>query len=197
MTSLSKRNHVLVKYFHFIIHNDVSIAKLKVAIEDVLGKPIAVTEYDNKMGYFAVDGELIDELINTISVLIYDVGISATFLVSHSYNKLTYYSLLNCIQFGVNCIHYLSDIIMLLMFNGDVRVKEMLLEEFKEVDREIINTANEFLKSGLNANKASQKLYLHRNTLSYRLQKFIFRTNLDIRDYYNAQVLYIYFIAIR
>lgn len=185
----------LIKYFHFIIHNDISIPHLKLAVEDVVGKGIEIHEYDSKMGYFALDDELIDELVNTISVLNYDLGISATFLVSHSCNQLTYYSLLKCIQFGVNKVHYLSDIIMLLLFQGDIRVKTLLIEEFVQIDRELLNTANEFLKSGLNANKASQKLYLHRNTLSYRLQKFINKTNLDIRDYYNAQVLYIYFMV--
>ena len=36
----------------------------------------------------------------------------------------------------------------------------------------------------------AQKLYLHRNTVNYRLQKFIEQSGLDIRDYHNAQLLY-------
>ena len=38
-------------------------------------------------------------------------------------------------------------------------------------DEEMINTAEEFLENSLNVSETSRKLYLHRNTLAYRLDK--------------------------
>jgi DNA-binding PucR family transcriptional regulator len=47
-------------------------------------------------------------------------------------------------------------------------------------------TAKAFIDAGLNATRAAVKLYVHRNTFNYRLDKFIEQTGLDIRDYHHA-----------
>ncbi len=197
MDQVVRKSGSLVKYFHFIIHDESSVYDLEQALSTLTDSPLQLQAVDHKMGHFMVVGEEVESLITTLPILLYDGNLSATFLVSHENDKLTYYSLLQCVQFGMNKVHYLSDILMMLLFNGDQKTKLLLHDLFHGVDRELINTANEFLKAGLNANKASSKLYLHRNTLSYRLQKFIQTTNLDIRDYYNAPVLYIYLISNR
>ncbi|MGL5540218.1 MAG: helix-turn-helix domain-containing protein [Erysipelotrichaceae bacterium] len=197
MDQAVRKNGSLVKYFHFIIHDESSIYDLEQVLSSLTNTSLTLQAVDHKMGHFMVVGDEVETLITTLPILLYDGNLSATFLVSHENDKLTYYSLLHCVQFGMNKVHHLSDILMMLLFNGDQKTRHLLNDTFHGVDRELINTANEFLKSGLNANKASTKLYLHRNTLSYRLQKFIQTTNLDIRDYYNAQVLYIYLISNR
>ncbi|MGL5977467.1 MAG: helix-turn-helix domain-containing protein [Erysipelotrichaceae bacterium] len=195
MDGKKKSANTLVKYFHFIIHDESTIFDLEQALSGIHNQPIVMQALDNKMGYFQLCGDDIEDMANALPLALYDMNVSSTFLISHETDRLTYYSLLNCIQFGMNRVHHLSDVLMMMLFKGDIRTRNILTEYFYHVDRELIHTANEFLKSGLNANKASAKLYLHRNTLSYRLQKFIQSTNLDIRDYYNAQVLYIYLIS--
>ena len=54
-------------------------------------------------------------------------------------------------------------------------------------------TAGTYLRCGLDASLAANKLIVHRNTFNYRLNAFIARTGLDIRDYHNALLLELYF----
>ena len=53
-------------------------------------------------------------------------------------------------------------------------------------DEEMINTAEEFLLNSLNVSETSRNLYLHRNTLTYRLDKIEKETGLDIRKFSDA-----------
>jgi carbohydrate diacid regulator len=53
-------------------------------------------------------------------------------------------------------------------------------------DAEMINTAEEFLENSLNISETSRKLYLHRNTLMYRLDKIERETGLNIRKFSDA-----------
>ncbi len=66
---------------------------------------------------------------------------------------------------------------------------EILLDEnardiFSDV--EMTNTAEEFLENNLNVSETSRKLYLHRNTLIYRLDKIERKTGLNIRRFSDA-----------
>lgn len=73
-----------------------------------------------------------------------------------------------------------------------VKVSEYLellnRENAKDVfnDDEMIITAEAFLENNLNASETSRKLFLHRNTLTYRLDKIEKETGLDIRKFSDA-----------
>ncbi len=53
-------------------------------------------------------------------------------------------------------------------------------------DEEMTNTAEEFLENSLNISETSRNLYLHRNTLTYRLDKIEKETGLNIRKFTDA-----------
>ena len=53
-------------------------------------------------------------------------------------------------------------------------------------DEELLATAEEFLLSDLNVSETSRNLYMHRNTLSYRLDKIEKATGLNIRHFSDA-----------
>ena len=53
-------------------------------------------------------------------------------------------------------------------------------------DKEMTDTAEEFLDSSLNVSETARKLYLHRNTLIYRLDKIEKETGLNIRKFSDA-----------
>ena len=59
---------------------------------------------------------------------------------------------------------------------------------FKEVfeDEEMLGTAEVFLQSSLNVSETSRNLYMHRNTLLYRLDKIEKATGLNIRQFSDA-----------
>ncbi|KRQ86711.1 Purine catabolism regulatory protein [Caloramator mitchellensis] len=55
-------------------------------------------------------------------------------------------------------------------------------------DKELINTAEELFRCHLNISEASRRLYLHRNTLLYRIDKIKNLTGLDIKKFEEAVV---------
>lgn len=58
--------------------------------------------------------------------------------------------------------------------------------KFKNLDHETINTIKTVLDCNLNLAEASRRLYIHRNTLMYRLDKIKKLTNLDLRNFKDA-----------
>jgi len=54
------------------------------------------------------------------------------------------------------------------------------------LDREIIETIQCFFENSLNVSETARRLFIHRNTLVYRLEKIKKITGLDLRDFENA-----------
>ena len=66
---------------------------------------------------------------------------------------------------------------------------ELLLDSDAEdifTDKEMIQTAEVFLENNLNVSETSRNLFLHRNTLTYRLDKIERQSGLDIRKFSDA-----------
>lgn len=50
-------------------------------------------------------------------------------------------------------------------------------------DNELMNTVYGYLNNGMNISRTARALYMHRNTLNYRVKAVIKRTGLDIRSF--------------
>jgi len=91
-------------------------------------------------------------------------------------------------------VHTFKEFLLVKMLEDIPKFKlneylEILLDsDAKSVfsDPEMINTAEEFLENSLNVSETSRKLYLHRNTLMYRLDKIERSTGLNIRRFSDA-----------
>lgn len=55
-----------------------------------------------------------------------------------------------------------------------------------ELDEETLTTINKFFENNLNVSETSRQLYVHRNTLVYRIEKLEATTGLDIRTFEDA-----------
>ena len=55
-----------------------------------------------------------------------------------------------------------------------------------EIDDEMLATVNKFFENNLNISETSRQLFLHRNTLVYRIEKLAKATGLDIRTFDDA-----------
>jgi DNA-binding PucR family transcriptional regulator len=86
-----------------------------------------------------------------------------------------------------------------IVYSISDKVKKELFDGFKDkfgiFDSEMVNTIEEFVNCGLNISDASRKLYIHRNTLIYRLDKIYKDTGYDIRDFRQATVFIIAFLV--
>ena len=73
------------------------------------------------------------------------------------------------------------------------RVFNSFNEGFSKLDNEMIRTIEVFFRCGLNLSDAAKELYIHRNTLIYRLDKIQKYTCYDIRDFNNAVLFKVVF----
>lgn len=82
----------------------------------------------------------------------------------------------------------------------DPRIKEELLEttlkDFKQ-DKETLQMIETFINCNLNVSLTAKQLYLHRNSLQYRIDKFIEETNIDLRQFHHALALYFALLSLR
>lgn len=81
-----------------------------------------------------------------------------------------------------------------LIYQLPTTLCEMFLSEiFKKspidsLDQETLYTINKFFENNLNVSETSRKLFVHRNTLVYRLEKIKKLTGLDLREFDHAIV---------
>ncbi|WP_286185131.1 CdaR family transcriptional regulator [Bacillus sp. SD075] len=61
-------------------------------------------------------------------------------------------------------------------------------------DAELIKTIKTYIECNSNATHAAKQLYIHRNSLQYRIDKFSERTGLDIRNFRHALTAYLIFL---
>lgn len=79
-----------------------------------------------------------------------------------------------------------------LIYQLPTSLCEMFLQEvFKKgplesLDRETLMTIQSFFENNLNVSETSRKLFVHRNTLVYRLEKIRKLTGLDLREFEHA-----------
>ena len=91
-------------------------------------------------------------------------------------------------------IHYESLGIGRLIYQLPTTLCEMFLSEvFKKnsidtLDAETLYTVQKFFENNLNVSETSRKLYVHRNTLVYRLERLKKMTGLDLREFDHAIV---------
>lgn len=65
-----------------------------------------------------------------------------------------------------------------------------LLQDTKQ-DEELITSVKMYIECNSNASLAAKQLYIHRNSLQYRIDKFIEKTGLDIRTFNHALTAYL------
>lgn len=91
-----------------------------------------------------------------------------------------------------NIINYETLGIGRLIYQLPSTLCEMFLQEvfkrgsLESLDRETLMTIQSFFENNLNVSETSRKLFVHRNTLVYRLEKIKKLTGLDLREFDHA-----------
>lgn len=84
------------------------------------------------------------------------------------------------------------------IFNLSKEYTDDLIKEYKDIfngfNYELIQTLEEVLKCDLSLTKAAKNLYIHRNTLMYRIEKIKKETGFDIRNFKEATFIYILYM---
>lgn len=93
-------------------------------------------------------------------------------------------SIISYENLGIGRIIYQLPTTLCEMFLNEVFKKNPL----ETLDEDTLETINKFFENNLNVSETSRKLYVHRNTLVYRLEKIKKLTGLDLREFDHAIV---------
>ncbi|MFF2446285.1 PucR family transcriptional regulator [Neobacillus sp. NPDC058068] len=70
------------------------------------------------------------------------------------------------------------------------KVNQEVIELFQD-DPELFSTVKIFLENNLNASLTAKRLYIHRNTLQYRIDKFCEKTGIGLKDFHGAFTVFL------
>jgi hypothetical protein len=98
-------------------------------------------------------------------------------------------------------VYLLQDIIPILLVQKidsktKIDISFALQETFSE-DNAQLEMIKVYLESNLNVTLAAKKLYMHRNSLQYRIDKFIEKTGIDIKHFNGAITAYLSIMIIK
>ncbi len=93
-------------------------------------------------------------------------------------------TIINYESLGLGRIIYQLPTTLCEMFLNEVFKKNPI----ETLDEDTLETINKFFENNLNVSETSRKLYVHRNTLVYRLEKIKKITGLDLREFDHAIV---------
>lgn len=91
-------------------------------------------------------------------------------------------NIVNYEQLGIGRLIYQLPAPLCKMFINEV-LHGVSMDQF---DDETLTTVNKFFENNLNVSETSRQLYIHRNTLVYRLDKLQKMTGLDLRNFDDA-----------
>lgn len=95
-------------------------------------------------------------------------------------------------------VTYVDAITYLLVEQADPSFRDeiiaIVLQEFA-TDHELLHTIQTFLHCNLNVTVTAKELYMHRNSLQYRLDKFAEKTGIDVRQFNQAMTVYLALLA--
>lgn len=124
-------------------------------------------------------GELFQDFTAFISPITFDFKIQDVLQVLPDLNP------------GIYTIDTLIPEIVLL--NKNQLTSKLRSYYYNRFSPETIETILGFIEQNMNASKTAKALYMHRNTLNYRLDNFIEKTEIDVRTFSGALAMYLLF----
>ncbi|UOQ86634.1 PucR family transcriptional regulator [Gracilibacillus salinarum] len=97
-------------------------------------------------------------------------------------------------RYNHGALHYIKAIPYLYSKNISENEQKLMtysiLHKVRD-DEELLKTVQVFLESNSNTTLAAKKMYMHRNSLQYRVDKFIEKTAIDVKQFEGAIAVYL------
>jgi len=88
-------------------------------------------------------------------------------------------------------VYYFEDIITYAVLKDDKPLKKEIISYINsKVNSDVIHTVREFIENNMNSSVSAKKLYMHRNTLNYRVDNFIESTTINVKTFKGANAIY-------
>lgn len=181
-----------MKYYLFSSASNIPFETLQHVFVEAYQNQFTMELLSAKTGYIHAENDFLETIEMLLPIINNDLGISLVFLVSHSLKHPLVKEAFSRVTRLRQGVYHLADMTLEAMMKVDHGFLSLMQHAFDEVPHDWMLTAEMLIRCGLNRSLAARKLYVHRNTFNYRLNKFIELTGLDIRDYFNAQFFYLY-----
>ncbi|WP_067730736.1 PucR family transcriptional regulator [Oceanobacillus damuensis] len=199
-------------YFHFN-KNQIEPAIFKTTIQEFFSRPISILWENEHEGIIIQQKEALSaEQISYVQIsdtLMSDLYVKIKFIVGPFLNQFTglreYHSAL--VQSAAyaftytdkSVITYVDAIPFIFVEHTAADQRKQLgtfvLKEFRN-DEDFLQMIRTFIHCNLNISVAAKKLYMHRNSLQYRIDKFQEKTGVDLRQFDQAVTVYLALLAI-
>jgi sugar diacid utilization regulator len=161
-------------------------AMIKPWLEEVVGHKVQLQFVQPQQRWFLLPTDHRDTLQSFLSSYSQEHHEKLHILITYRSHRLGEIASLVGLKHNQGKVDHLADLLIQLMVEHNPILIPYIREEFKAIPRHLVLTATMLMQCGMNASLAAQKLYLHRNTFSYRLNQFINLTGLNIRDHNHA-----------
>ena len=158
---------------------------------------IKALEREDDLDSIEKTADMIVDMMNSEAMMnvrvAYGTVVSELREVSKSYKEATMAMDVGKIFYAEKCvISYAKLGIGRLIYQLPVNLCKIFIEEIfgdnvpYDMDEETLTTINKFFENNLNVSETSRQLFIHRNTLVYRLDKLQKSTGLDLRVFEDA-----------
>ena len=158
---------------------------------------IKALEREDDLDTIEKTADMIVDMMNSEAMMnvrvAYGTVVSELREVSKSYKEATMAMDVGKIFYAEKCvISYAKLGIGRLIYQLPVNLCKIFIEEIfgdnvpYDMDEETLTTINKFFENSLNVSETSRQLFIHRNTLVYRIEKLQKSTGLDIRVFDDA-----------
>jgi hypothetical protein len=170
-----------VSYVYLRSDQPLDIKKFRPLLIDVLGRDVELQFIQTNVWVFPITENDIESLQTFLSTYLQEHQGRLHGLITYRLHGLGEMASKLGLKRNQGKIEHLSDLMLQLMIENHWDLLPLIQEEFNKVPRHLMLTAMMLITCDMNATKASEKLYIHRNTFAYRLNQFIQLTGLDIR----------------
>lgn len=182
-------------YSYILIQNtDIDEKLLEDFLRQVITKHISFDHYSQYiMVIYPYDEEL--ELSDTLKAFIYDMNANIRFFVSEAFSSLDMlYDNADIIanyfdESLKESVYTQKTLVSEICFKAGADLKAITLKEYT-YDLDMYNLIISFVQNNLNVLQTSKAMYMHRNTLINKLDRFYEKTGYDLRCFLDAYVIY-------
>ncbi len=205
-----KKNDTEFRFIQFQIqNNDINPAEIETALTGFFTKEVIIIWKSSNKGIVIEERKQTslteEELISMSETLESDFFVNIAFFIGKHYplsdrlpsllrKEIDFFSFALAHIRHKNIFTYERIFPAFLAYHLPDELKQQvnpeILESFQH-DPELFSTIKIFLENNLNASLTAKKLYIHRNTLQYRLDKFTDKTGIGLKDFYGAFTVFL------
>lgn len=150
---------------------------------------------DNNIEIFMIEDGFLEDTVSTLEALALDLDLSVRVYVTGFRKNLdTECSLVTRLLPDCEAgVYYGSKLALALPNSAREALLSAIFTDFKRNDS-LYNLLEGFFAADLNVSLAANNLYMHRNTLLYRLNSFHQKTGFDLKCFRDAALIYNYLL---